>query len=100
MIVSVMLFLVVFVIFGIILTVDFLKDNDLMDHDIFLYDHNHKEVLVAMVVLWAIMGISLLFLILDSNLVFFHIYLIKQGLTTFQYIVIVEERKDQKREMV
>jgi len=99
MIVSVMLFLVVFLIFGALLTADYIKNSELINHNISLYSHNHQQITTAMIVLWAIMGISSIFLVLDSNLVFFHIYLIKTGITTFQYIVMVEERKDQRREM-
>jgi len=84
---------------AIVLTVDYANNNSLPNNNIFLYD-TEGQIKGAMICLWVILGVSLIFLILDFNLVLFHLYLMKKGLTTFQYIVVTEDRKEQKRELV
>jgi len=100
LITSVMVFLSVFLLFGALVTAHFIKDPSFIERDIFLYGHNEGKILVGLVLMWIMMAISLAFVVLDGNLVFFHVYLISKGLTTFQYILIVEERKDYKRQLV
>jgi len=88
-----------FLVFGAIVTADYATDPEMSKHTIYLYHHTKEEILSGLIVLWIMMALSLLMFILDANLVFFHIFLIRKGLTTFQYLTLVEERKENKREM-
>jgi len=99
MISSVLVFLTVYLIFGMLATVAYANDSTLSGHDIFLYDNESNQILAVMAILWIFMALSAAFLVLDGNLVLFHIFLMYKGLTTFQYITAVEERKEYKKEM-
>jgi len=87
-------------VFGALVTASYIQDPDLLEREIFLYNDNRDRIIIGMVFLWIMMAVSILFLFLDINLVLFHIFLVKRGLTTFQYVSMVENRKEQKREKV
>jgi len=95
-----MVFLSVYLIFGIIVTVNYANDSLLIDRDIFYFEHKTGSILAGMVILWIFMAFSAAFVVLDANLVLFHIYLTMKGLTTFQYITAVQDRKEFKKELV
>jgi len=99
MITSVMVFLTVYVLFAIIVTVGYANDRLLTSHNVFLFGDSRKGILAGLVIMWIFMGLSCAFLLLDVNLVLFHIFLRYKGLTTFQYITAVEERKEFKKEL-
>ncbi len=96
---SVLVYLLIYLAMAVVVTVDWANDNSLSDNHVFLYDTD-SQIKGAMICLWVILGLSLIFLVMDLNLVLFHIYLIHKGLTTFQYIVLTEERREYKKEMV
>jgi len=81
-------------------TVDYARDSQLLENDIFLYGSHRDELVAPLVIMWIFMGLSTTFLVLDTNLVLFHVFLIYKGLTTFQYITAVEERKEYKKELL
>jgi len=99
MISSVMVFLTVYLVFAIIVTVNYANDHLLISNNVFLYGDNRKGILAGLIIMWIFMGLSCAFLVLDVNLVLFHIFLRYKGLTTFQYITAVEERKEFKKEL-
>jgi len=84
----------------IVLTVNYGNDKTLQEHNIFYFDHAKHSIKPGMIVMWVFSAISLVFLLLDVNLVFFHIFLIRKKLTTFQYITLIQERKENERELV
>ena len=100
MISSVMVFLTVYLVFAILVTVGYANDHLLTSHNVFLYGTHKGGILAGMIIMWVFMGLSCAFLALDVNLVLFHIFLRYKGLTTFQYITAVEERKEFKKELV
>lgn len=99
MISSVMVFLITYVVFAVILTVKYANDHMLVENNTYFYASEQDKILAGMVILWIIMVPASAFLILDINLVLFHIFLKMKGLTTFQYISIVEERKETMKEL-
>ena len=96
---GVLAYLLVYLAMAVVVTVDYGNDNSLTGNNVFLYDTS-SQIKGAMICLWVILGLSLIFLVMDLNLVLFHLYLMKKGLTTFQYIVLTEERREYKKEMV
>jgi len=98
LIMGVLAYLLIYLAMAVVLTVDYANDNSLTGNNIFLYDTS-SQIKGAMICLWVILGLSLIFLVMDLNLVLFHLYLIRKGLTTFQYIVLTEERREYKKEM-
>jgi len=99
LIVSVLVHLIVFLFFGALVTAHYAKDRYFEDQDILLYNSNRGHIIGGLAIMWIFMILSLAFVILDANLVFFHFFLIKKGLTTYQYILLVEERKENKRQL-
>jgi len=99
LIVSVLVHLIVFLFFGALVTAHYAKDRYFEDQDILLYANNRGHIIGGLAIMWIFMALSLAFVVLDANLVFFHFFLIKKGLTTYQYILLVEERKENKREL-
>jgi len=100
MITSVFCFLSVYIVFGAIVTANYVKNPDLLENDILLYNNDRGQILKGLLFLWIMIVISIIFWILNTNLLLFHIYLLKKGMTTFQYISALETRRVQKREMV
>jgi hypothetical protein len=84
----------------IVVTVNYHKDQHLLDNDILLYENEKSIIRSCMITMWVFSAISFVFLILVGNLVFFHIFLIRKGLSTFDYIALVQERKENERERV
>jgi len=84
----------------VVVTVNYSNDKTLSQNNIVLYDNEESKITRAMVAAWIFSSVSLVFVVLVANLVFLHIFLISKKLTTFEYIIMVQERKDHQREMV
>jgi hypothetical protein len=88
-----------YLVFGILLTIDYAIDSMLSGNEVYIYGGVIGQIITAMAIMWIFMGLATPFLVLDTNLVLFHIFLTHKGLTTFQYITAVEERKEYKKEL-
>lgn len=91
---------IVFSVFSIILTFEYAsseeKANDFFAERTGFYNNDHKIVQSLMILLWVFTGLTIVMAILDSNLVFFHLWLIKNNLTTYEYILRRREKSGKK----
>ena len=91
---------IVFSVFSIILTFEYAsseeKANNFFGERTDFYNNDHKIVESLMILLWVFTGLTIVMAILDSNLVFFHLWLIKNNLTTYEYILRRREKAGKK----
>lgn len=83
----------VFLAFNYFLTYQYHYNNDDLIHKSILSTNGN---LAEMIVLWVLTAISSILFILDSNLVFFHIWLMNKGISTYEYILRKREKKKEK----
>ena len=91
-----MLSSIIFSVFSIILTYQYKSSEDFIWYRADFYENNENTVEALMIVLWVFTGITIILAILDSNLVIFHLWLMKNNLTTYEYILRRREKAGQK----
>lgn len=98
LIVSVFLFALVYLIFMIVATVEYGRDrlDDLKD----TYSNRLGVTTGLMVVVWLFSIPTLLLMILDFNLIALHVYLIHKKMTTFNYIMYNQEKRELEHSIV
>ena len=94
MIVSVFLFAAVYVAFMIVATVNFGQDRFASTED--TYSNKLSVGIGLMVVVWVCSIPTIALMILDFNLIALHVYLMKIKMTTFDYIIYTQEKREQQ----
>ena len=87
LITSVLGFCVVFIIFTIVLTIQFISSQELEGNDIYMFTTTH-DIQSGMIIIWTFGIITALLFIMDIHLVLLHFWLIKHNLTTYEYILL------------
>lgn len=98
MILSLLMFLMIYIIISIFITIQYSKGT-IHDNEIWLY-HDDDSIQSAMIGCWVFGILSVIIFFADANLVFLHLYLMKKGITTFQYIILMQERKEYAKDLV
>lgn len=87
----------IFIIFSLFLTFEYHSNEiNFMASRTDFWDNDKKKVETAIIVLWVFTATTFILAILDSNLVFFHFWLIKHKFTTYEYILRRREKDGQK----
>ena len=97
MILSVFFFAVVYLAFMIVATIFFAHDRfESTEHT---YSHKLSVAIGLMAVVWAFSIPTIILMILDFNLIAFHIYLMGKKMTTFDYIDSARRKKEEEAEV-
>ena len=93
MIVSVFLYAGTYIAFMIVATINFAQDRFADVEN--TYSNSEGVAIGLMTVVWVFSIPTILLMILDFNLIALHIYLMKIKMTTFDYIIYTQEKKEQ-----
>jgi len=101
LIIGVMISSTTFSIFSIILTYQYTSSETsfILERAKF-FENNEETIEGVMILLWVFTGLTILLAILDTNLVFFHFWLIKNELTTYEYILRRREKSGKKIDVI
>lgn len=97
LIISVMLSSIVFSVSSIILTYQYQSETtNFINLRGSFFNYNDDIVFGLFIAMWCFTLITLILVVLNSNLVFFHFWLIKKHMTTYEYILIRREKMGKK----
>jgi len=77
-------------------TQSFIEEEDLkvfLENSWGFFEEKEKLFKILMGFVWLFGGITAIFVVLDFNLILFHLWLMKKGMTTYEYIL---ERRDEE----
>lgn len=91
----------IFAIFSLILTYEYNYDkNDFINKRAHFFNNDEQTIFGLMILMWIFTSITLILAILNTNLVFFHFWLIKNKMTTYEYILMRREKSGKKVDVI
>lgn len=96
-----MLSSIVFSISSIILTYHYQAETSNFIQIRGSFFNNKDDIILGLfIVMWCFTLITLILVVLNSNLVFFHFWLIKKHMTTYEYILLRREKMGKKIDVI
>ena len=90
---NVLAFCIVFVIFTIILTVQYTLKQELDTNNIYMFK-TANDIKAGIIIVWSFAIVTICLLFMDIHLVLLHLWLIKHNLTTYEYIMAKNKKQD------